>query len=79
MTTLTTVFQMVIGLFVDDGSLALAIILIVLLSSIVANLMPDMPLATGAILLLGCLGVLFSNVMKAASDSHSKSMKQADD
>ena len=41
MTMLATAFQMVIGLFVDDGSLALAIIVIVLLSSIIANLMPD--------------------------------------
>jgi hypothetical protein len=57
---------MVVGLFVDDGSLALAIIVIVLLSSIVANLMPHMPLAAGAVLLAGSLGVLFANVMKAA-------------
>ncbi len=66
MTMLATVFQMVIGLFVDDGSLALSIIGIVVLSSIIAKLMPDMPLASGAVLLVGCLGVLFSNVMKAA-------------
>ena len=37
-----------VGLFADDGSLALAIIVLVALSSIVANLMPDMPLAAGA-------------------------------
>jgi hypothetical protein len=55
-----------VGLFVDDGSLALAIIVIVLLSSIFATLMPDLPLATGAVLLVGSLGVLFANVMKAA-------------
>jgi hypothetical protein len=55
-----------VGLFVDDGSLALAIIVIVLLSSIFATLMPDLPLAAGAVLLVGSLGVLFANVMKAA-------------
>jgi hypothetical protein len=66
MTVLAAAFRMVVGLFVDDGSLALAIIAIVLLSSIVANLMPDMPLAAGAVLLVGSLGVLFANVMKAA-------------
>jgi hypothetical protein len=57
---------MLVGLFVDDGSLALAIIVIVLLSWIIATLMPDLPLATGPVLLIGCLGVLFANVMKAA-------------
>jgi len=66
MTRLVTAFRMLVGLFVDDGSLALAIIVIVLLSSILANLMPDWPLAAGAVLLVGCLGVLFANVMKAA-------------
>jgi hypothetical protein len=65
MTILATAFRMLVGLFVDDGSLALAIIVIVLLSSVIANLIPDMPLAAGAVLLVGCLGVLFANVMKA--------------
>jgi hypothetical protein len=65
MTMLATAFRMLVGLFVDDGSLALAIIVIVLLSSVIANLIPDMPLAAGAVLLVGCLGVLFANVMKA--------------
>ena len=65
MTMLATAFRMLVGLFVDDGSLALAIIVIVLLSWIIATLMPDMPLAAGAVLLIGCLGVLFANVMKA--------------
>ena len=66
MTMLATIFRTLIGLFVDDGSLALAIVVVVLLSWIFATLMPDMPLAAGAVLLIGCLGVLFANVMKAA-------------
>ena len=65
MTMLTTAAQMVVGLFVDDGSLALAILAVVVLSGIAATLVPDMPLVTGAALLGGCLGVLFANVMKA--------------
>jgi hypothetical protein len=69
MTILATAFRMLIGLFVDDGSLALALIVVVLLSWIFATLMPDMPLATGAVLLIGCLGVLFANVLKAAQQS----------
>jgi len=57
---------MLVGLFVDDGSLALAIIMIIVLSWIVGIMIPGVPLATGAVLLVGCLGVLFANVMKAA-------------
>ncbi len=66
MTMLSTVFRKLVGLFVDDGSLALAIIVIVLLSWILTTLMPGKPLVPGALLLVGCLGILFANVMKAA-------------
>jgi len=66
MTLLVTVARMLLGLFVDDGSLALAILVIVLLSWTFSTLMSDMPLAAGAVLLIGCLSVLFANVMKAA-------------
>jgi hypothetical protein len=66
MTMLANAFRMLVGLFVDDGSLALAIIAIVLLSWIIATLMPDLPIAAGAVLLVGSLGALFANVMKAA-------------
>ena len=66
MTMLVTAFRMLVGLFVDDGSLAVAIFVIVLLSWIFSTLMPEMPLAAGAVLLIGCLAVLLANVMKAA-------------
>jgi hypothetical protein len=54
------------GLFVDDGSLALAILSIVVLAAILAALMPGVPLLAGAVLLFGCLGVLLFNTMQAA-------------
>jgi hypothetical protein len=66
MTILVTASQMLLGLFVDYGSLALAILVIVLLSWTFSTLMPDMPLAAGAVLLLGCLAVRLANVIKAA-------------
>ena len=66
MTMLVTAFRMLVGLFIDDGALALAIFVIVLLSWIFSTLMPEMPLAAGAVLLIGCLGALLANVMKAA-------------
>jgi hypothetical protein len=65
MNTLANVLREIAGLFVDDGALALAIIAIVAAAAIAASLMPDVPLAAGAILLFGCLGVLFSNAVRA--------------
>jgi hypothetical protein len=64
MSMLVAVFRKLTGLFVDDGSLALAILAIVGLASIFAGLMPSFPLATGAVLLFGCVGVLFENVAR---------------
>jgi hypothetical protein len=61
------VFRELTGLFVDDGSLALAILAVVLLASTFAAMMPDVPLAAGAILLLGCPGVLLASVARAGS------------
>ena len=60
------VFHELAGLFVDDGALALAILGVVLLASLFAALMPGAPIAAGIVLLLGCVGVLFVNVMNAA-------------
>jgi hypothetical protein len=65
MIMLANVLRELLGLFVDDGALALAILAIVVLAGIMAALMPDVPLAAGAILLLGCLGVLLSNAARA--------------
>ena len=66
MITLANVWRELAGLFVDDGALALAIVAIVVLAAIMATLMPDVPLAAGAILLFGCLGVLLSNAVRAS-------------
>jgi hypothetical protein len=66
MTVLASVLRELAGLFVDDGALALAIVAIVALTAIAATLLPDAPLAAGAILLFGCLAVLLANVVRAA-------------
>jgi len=66
MTVLTNALRELAGLFVDDGALALAIVVIVVLAGIVAAMMPGVPLVAGAILLLGCLVVLVLNVARAA-------------
>ena len=53
-----------VGLFVDDGWLALAIIGVVAVTALIAALAPHGPVAAGIVLLAGCLGVLFGNVMR---------------
>jgi hypothetical protein len=63
MIILASVWRELAGLFVDDGALALGTVVVVLLAGILATLIPDIPLAAGAILLFGCLGVLFANVL----------------
>ena len=66
MKIVTAVFRELTGLFVDDGSLALAILATVVLAGVSTSLMPDVPLAAGGILLFGCLAVLITNVLRAA-------------
>jgi hypothetical protein len=65
MTVLVNVLRELAGLFVDDGALAFAILAVVVVAGIVATLVPEIPLAAGAILLFGCLGVLVLNVARA--------------
>jgi hypothetical protein len=65
MSMLGAVLRELTGLFVDDGALALQIVAVVVLASISASLVPGIPLAAGCILLLGCLGALFANVVRA--------------
>jgi hypothetical protein len=67
MNMLRAAFRELIGLFVDDGWLAVEIVAVVVLAAISATLIPDMPLAAGAILLFGCLAVLLANVVRAAA------------
>jgi hypothetical protein len=65
MTMLANALRGLVGLFVDDGALALAIVAVVVIAGIAAALMPGVPLAAGAILLFGCLGVLLLNTVTA--------------
>ena len=62
MNSLFVVLRELAGLFIDDGSLALEILGIVVLAGVSSFLLPDMPLAAGSILLFGCVGTLFVNV-----------------
>jgi len=66
MSALTALLRELAGLFVDDGSLASAILAIVAVAGICVVLTPNVPLLAGAVLLLGCLAVLLANVLRAA-------------
>jgi hypothetical protein len=66
MNMLRTVTHELVGLFVDDGALAVEILAVVILAAVAAAFAPQQPLITGAILLLGCLAVLSISVAKAA-------------
>ena len=66
MRALAGILKELAALFVDDGALALAILGIIVLAAVLAMLMPSAPLAAGAVLLFGCLGVLLVNVTRAA-------------
>ena len=65
MNALAAVVRELVGLFVDDGALALAIIAVVVAAGLAAAFAPAAAWASGGILLLGCLGVLLLNVMTA--------------
>lgn len=55
-----------LGLFVDDGALALALVLCCTVVGAVVALMPWLPAAiTGLALLAGCTGILLLNVSRA--------------
>jgi hypothetical protein len=63
MNAFAAIIRELIGLFVDDGALARAIIAVVVAAGLAAALAPAW--ASGGILLFGCLGVLVVNVMTA--------------
>ena len=65
MNTLAAIVRELVGLFVDDGALALAIGAVVVVAGVAAAFAPAVPWASGSILLLGCLGVLLLIVMSA--------------
>jgi hypothetical protein len=59
------IFRELAGLFIEDGLLALAIVVVVASAAVVAALAPAVPMAAGIALLVGCLGVLFRSAVRA--------------
>ena len=65
MTILRLILRELVGMFIDDGSLAtLALVLIVAITAAV-KLLALPPLAGGILLLAGCLAILLYSVRRA--------------
>ena len=65
MNTMFGILRELVGLVVDDGWLALAILGVVAVAAAI-SLVPGAGLASGAVLVVGCLAALLANVVKAA-------------
>ncbi len=64
MNIVATICKEIVGLFVDDGSLALALLLWLALLMLIAFLLP--PASIGVLLFLGCAAILAENVLRRA-------------
>jgi hypothetical protein len=65
MSALAAALRQLVGMFVDDGALALSILAVVALAGVFAALAPSAPLLAGGVLAFGCLGVLLANALAA--------------
>jgi hypothetical protein len=69
MRTLIAILREVAGLFVDDGSLALAILAVVGVAAFLAIILKVSALAVGLVLLSGCAAVLIENIIRTVRRS----------
>jgi hypothetical protein len=60
------IMQELIGLFVDDGALALALVATIAIAALVAFVVPGGAVAAGVVLVVGTVGTLAFNVLRAA-------------
>lgn len=66
MTILKTAFRELVGLFIDDGALALAAFLLILLVVAAVKLAHVNGLIAAILLLIGCLLIVAESVARAA-------------
>jgi len=60
------VLQELVGMFVDDGSLALLAVILIALIAGAVKLLALSPLVGGGLLLAGCVAILAQSVRRAA-------------
>lgn len=63
MSRIAFIARELLGLFIDDGSFAVAIILVVVVSTLAAGVDAP-PLVTGGFLLFGCFVVVLENISR---------------
>ena len=68
MTMIRLVFKELVGMFVDDGSLALLALILIALIAAAVKLLALPPLIGGLLLLAGCLAILLESTRRAARD-----------
>ena len=66
MESLRAVLAEIVHLFVDDGSLALALVAWCAAIGVAALVLPGLPYVLGPALFLGCAAILLGNVVRAA-------------
>ncbi|MBZ9851018.1 hypothetical protein LB565_23805 [Mesorhizobium sp. CA14] len=66
MTVIRLVFKELVGMFVDDGSLALLALILIALIAAAVKLLALPPLVGGFLLLAGCLAILLESTRRAA-------------
>jgi len=69
MNTLSLILRELVGLFVDDEFLALAVLAVVGAAAACAFLIGTPSIVVGTVLLLGCVGVLVLSVLKTSRKS----------
>jgi hypothetical protein len=67
MNLLRASFREIVGLFLDDEFLAAAVLIVIAVPAVLMKLHFIAPLAAGSVLLVGCLGVLFTSVWRTWS------------
>ena len=65
MSILKALIGEIIGMFVDDGSLALAIVAIAAVSYLLSTIVPEHLLVAGGFLYIGCLVALVENCFRS--------------
>ena len=66
MNLLRASFREIVGLFLDDEFLAVAVLSVIAVAAVLTKLHVIAPLAVGAVLLAGSLGVLLTSVWRTA-------------
>jgi hypothetical protein len=64
MKTLAVIVEEMIGLFVEDGSLAIGTVIVFVVAAIAALALNAPSLVVGLLLLAGCVAVLSENVLR---------------